>query len=118
MKAYIINMHLLVPRSRSSAKVKVKYIGYISPKMAVSGAFVFHKHILFFACYMLCITRSLVLKTSRMEAFENIVEKRRKMLVTSFFSFSHNVFAVYISPFNCCKILLSVWIKSNFFWYG
>ena len=48
MKAYLINMHLLVPRSRSSAKVKVKYKGYISQKMAVSVAFVFHKHILFF----------------------------------------------------------------------
>ena len=46
MKAYLINMHLLVPRSRSSAKVTVKYKGYISQKMAVSGAFVFHKHIL------------------------------------------------------------------------
>ena len=32
--------------SRSSAKVKVKYKGYISQKMAISGAFVFHKHIL------------------------------------------------------------------------
>ena len=39
-------MHLLVPRSRSSAKVKVKYKGYISQKMAVLGAFVFHKHVL------------------------------------------------------------------------
>ena len=48
MKAYLINMHLLVPRSRSSAKVKVKYKGYISQKMAISGAFVFYKHILFF----------------------------------------------------------------------
>ena len=47
MKAYVINMHLLVPRSRSSAKIKRKYKGYISQKMAVSGAFVFHKHILF-----------------------------------------------------------------------
>ena len=47
MKAYLINMHLLVPRSRSSAKTKVKYKGYISEKMAISGAFVFHKHILF-----------------------------------------------------------------------
>ena len=47
MKAYLINMHLLVPRSRSSAKVKVKYKGYISQKMAISGAFVFHKHIVF-----------------------------------------------------------------------
>ena len=41
-------MHLLVPRSRSSAKVKVKYKGFISQKMAVSGAFVFHKHTLIF----------------------------------------------------------------------
>ena len=48
MKAYLINMHLLVPRSRSSAKVKVKYKGYIFQKMAISGAFVFYKHILFF----------------------------------------------------------------------
>ena len=47
MKAYLVNMHLLAPRSRSSAKVKVKYKGYISQKMAVSGAFMFHKHILF-----------------------------------------------------------------------
>ena len=28
--------------------VKVKYKGYISQKKAVSGAFVFHNHILFF----------------------------------------------------------------------
>ena len=48
MKAYLINMHLLVPRSRLSAKVKVKYKGYISQKMAVSGEFVFHKHVLGF----------------------------------------------------------------------
>ena len=48
MKAYLINMHQLVPRSRSSAKVKVKYKGYISQKMAVSRAFGFHKHILLF----------------------------------------------------------------------
>ena len=45
MKAYLINTHLLVPRSRSSAKVK--YQDYISQKMAVSGALVFYKHILF-----------------------------------------------------------------------
>ena len=37
MKAYLINMHLLVQRSRSSAKVKVRYKGYISQKMAISG---------------------------------------------------------------------------------
>ena len=47
MKAHLINTHLLVPRSRSSAEVKVKYKGYISQKIAISGAFAFHKHILF-----------------------------------------------------------------------
>ena len=46
MKAYLINMHLLVPRPRSPTKVKLKYKGYISQEMAVLGAFVFHKHIL------------------------------------------------------------------------
>ena len=53
MKAYLINMHLLVPRSRSSAKVKVRYKGYIPQKMTVSGAFVFHKHILFLLSILL-----------------------------------------------------------------
>ena len=47
MKARLINTHLLVPRSRSSAKVQVKYQGHVSQKMGVSGALVFHKHILF-----------------------------------------------------------------------
>ena len=46
MKAHFINTHL-VPRSRSSAKVKVKYQGHVSQKMGVSGALVFHKHTLF-----------------------------------------------------------------------
>ena len=45
MKAHLIDTHLLV--SRSSAKVKVKYLGHVSQKMGVSGALVFHKHILF-----------------------------------------------------------------------
>ena len=53
MKAYLINMHLLVPRSRPSAKVRVKYKGYISQKMAVSGAFMFRKHIFFFFFFCL-----------------------------------------------------------------
>ena len=48
MKEHLIDTHLLVPRSRSSAKVKVKYQGRVSQKMGVSGAFMFHKHILFF----------------------------------------------------------------------
>ena len=63
MKTYLINMHLLVPRSRSSAKVKVKYKGYISQKMAVSGAFVFHKYILFLD--EICITVKVFIRYSR-----------------------------------------------------
>ena len=46
MKAHLIDSHLLVPRSRSSAKVKVEYQGYISQKIVVLVALVFHKHIL------------------------------------------------------------------------
>ena len=48
MKAHLIDTHLLVPRSRSSAKVKVRDQGHVSQKMGISGALVFHKHILFF----------------------------------------------------------------------
>ena len=47
MKAHLIDTHLLVPRSRSSAEVKVKYQGHVSQKMGVLGALVFHRHILF-----------------------------------------------------------------------
>ena len=48
MKAHLIDTHLLVPRSRSSTKVRVKYQGQVSQKMGVSGAVVFHKDILFY----------------------------------------------------------------------
>ena len=48
MKAHLIDTHLLVQRSRSPAKVKVKYQDHVSEKMGVSGVLVFHKHILFF----------------------------------------------------------------------
>ena len=48
MKAHLIDTHLLVPRSRSSGKVKVKYQGHVSQKMGVSWVLVFHKHILIF----------------------------------------------------------------------
>ena len=37
----------LVPSSRSSVKVKVEYLGHNFQKMAIAGALVFHKHILF-----------------------------------------------------------------------
>ena len=51
MKAHLIDTYLLVPRSRSFAKVKVKYQGLVSQKIGVSGAWVFHKHILFILGY-------------------------------------------------------------------
>ena len=38
---------LLVPSSRSSVKVKVEYQGHNFQKMAIVGASVLHKHILF-----------------------------------------------------------------------
>ena len=47
MKAHLIDTHLLVQRSRSSAEVKVKYQGHISLKIAFSGALMIHKHVLF-----------------------------------------------------------------------
>ena len=49
MKAYLLDKHLLVTRSRSYAKVKVKvkYHGHIPPKLAVLRVLVSHKHILF-----------------------------------------------------------------------
>ena len=47
MKAHLIETHLLVPRSRSSAKAKVECQGHVSQKMGVLGALVFYKHILF-----------------------------------------------------------------------
>ena len=46
MKAHLTDTHLLVPGSRSSAKVKVKYEGHVSKKMAISGGLLFHRHIL------------------------------------------------------------------------
>ena len=61
-RAFIFHIHVyiswgkalsLVQKSRSSAKVKVKYQGHSfwkkkKKKNAVTGALVFHKHILFF----------------------------------------------------------------------
>ena len=37
MKAHLINTHLLVPRSGSSAKVNIKYQGHVSQKMGFIG---------------------------------------------------------------------------------
>ena len=79
MKAYLINMHLLVPRSRSSAKIKVKYKGYISQKMAVSGAFVFHKHILFFLDIFRFIFFNSCFRFRRILNFVSDIVKRKEI---------------------------------------
>ena len=63
MTAHLIDTHVLVPRSRSSAKVKVKYQVHVSQKMGVSGALVFHKHILF---YQLTPSFSLLTKNTNL----------------------------------------------------
>ena len=47
MKAHLIDTHLLVPRSRSSTKVKVIYQGHVFHKMDVSGISVSPKHLVY-----------------------------------------------------------------------
>ena len=52
MKAYLINMHQLVPRS--SAKVKVNYKGYISQKNGrFTGIRVSQTHLVFSFCFVI-----------------------------------------------------------------
>ena len=61
MKTYLINMHLLVPRSRSSAKVKVKYKGYISQKIGRFWAIcVSQTHLVLFLFYCNAIHLSFI----------------------------------------------------------
>ena len=70
-------------RSRSSAKVKVKFQGHVSQKMGVSGALVFHKHILFFKLWIpdldfLDKYYTSVFNALIFEMVENVVGKREK----------------------------------------
>ena len=52
MKAHLINMHLLVPRSKSSAKVKVEYQCYISRKNCrFGGITVSQTHLVLFSFF-------------------------------------------------------------------
>ena len=51
MKAHLIDTHLVVPRSRLSAKVKVRYQGHVSQKMGGGGGgaiSVSQTHLVFF----------------------------------------------------------------------
>ena len=106
MKAHLIDTHLLVPRSRSFAKVKVKYQCHVSQKMGVSGAVVFHKHILFsspMSHFHLLLHGDYLLATKdfftinpllhnpdfndlEKESFLKTLWEQKKMLVTSNFS--------------------------------
>ena len=45
MKAHLIDTHPLVPRSRSSAKVKVKYQGHVSQKKGGGAISVLQTHL-------------------------------------------------------------------------
>ena len=90
MKAYLINMHLLVPRSRSSAKVKVKYKGCISQKNCrFGGIHVSQTHLVLFfnpspnKPWFLHVCSTSLLKT---------LWVKEKLLVRNNFSFSHSVF--------------------------
>ena len=55
MKANLIDTHLLVPRSRSSAKVKVKYPGHVSEKMGVSGHYCSQTHLVFNGIFFILV---------------------------------------------------------------
>ena len=68
MKAHLIETHLLDPRSRSSAKIRVTYQGHISPKMAVLGALVFYKNIFFLQNLYEIATFRCLLWTSKFHA--------------------------------------------------
>ena len=109
MKAHLIDTHLLVPRSRSSAKVKVKYRDHVSQKMDILGALVFHKHIFFFFFFnplprlsilgssSLAANKDMMAKICTKWGYSYLLEKKvlwekEKLLVTSNFSFNHSVF--------------------------
>ena len=63
MKAHLIDKHLLVPRSKSSAKVKVKYKDYISPKKAVLGHLCFTNT----SCFPLYTSQVCVVQFAKMQ---------------------------------------------------
>ena len=67
-------------RSRSSAKVKVKFQGHVSQKTGVSGALVFHKHILFFKLWIPDLDKyyTSVFNALIFEMVENVVGKGEK----------------------------------------
>ena len=61
MKAYLIDTHLPVPRSRSSAKIKVKYQGHVSQKNGCFGGIsVPQTHLVFLFPEVLPIQRHLI----------------------------------------------------------
>ena len=99
MKAHLIDTHLLVPRSKSSAKVNVNYQGHVSQKRDVSGAFVFHKHILFFSVinFYEIASKDVNPFLHTCICFRKTLWKKVKLLRMSNFTFFHNGFyAIFI----------------------
>ena len=81
MKAHLIDTYPLVPTSRSSTKVKVKYQGHVSQKMGVSGALVFHKHILLHEQLAHLHTRNTHKKVSNIASDEDIMENNNMFVI-------------------------------------
>ena len=110
MKAHLIDTHLLVPRSRSSAKVKVKYKGYISQKNGRFGGIrVSQTNLVSFVDepdFIRCAgCPELIPFVDALSLYHTILTfnnpnteglgkhwENKKMLVTSIFSFSNSVF--------------------------
>ena len=103
MKAYL-NMHLLVPRSKSSAKVKVKYKDYISQKRP------FRKHILFQGIDYPFTLQILILTHQQQTAFEKIVGKEEIARHKQFLLFPQCFLLnqIIVSPFVHIFVIISL----------
>ena len=116
MKAHLIDSHLLVSRSRSSAKVKVKCQGTVSQKMGVSGALVFHKNILFYITVISLIL--LKIFTSNMDRYlhQTWTCSLSKGVPVLQRQVSIKVFLTHLCPFFYLKLSLkisSVWVPAR-----
>ena len=91
---------LLVPSSRSSVKVKVKYQDHNFQKMAIVGAFVFHKHILFLLIIP-CDKTFLLVPSSRSSVKVKVKYQDhnfRKMAVAGALVFHKHILFILIIP--------------------
>ena len=120
MKACLINIHLLVPSQdhlqRSRSNIKVTRV----QKMAVSGAFVFHKHILLKYSFYSFTNKPWFLGVCITSLLKTLWEKE-KWLVASHISFFQQCFypfweisAIFINLKNCRLQTLLVWKRLKF----